>query len=143
MHALISLLRQFLLPQIQLRRSIFMLATATVLALPAGAQTEFQQCLSGLRSPAKAAGVKEDSVARFTQGLSSDMGILDKLRAGDALLVLTRQRFHEAAGELNRAAGPELPKVVDQRQHHGRVGRRHHGLAAQHAARPRQLVTLR
>jgi hypothetical protein len=56
-----------------------MLATATVLALPAGAQTEFQQCLLGLRSPAKAAGVKEDSVARFTQGLSSDMGILDKM----------------------------------------------------------------
>lgn len=79
MHALISLLRQFLLPQIQLRRSIFMLATATVLALPAGAQTEFQQCLSGLRSPAKAAGVKEDSFARFTQGLSPDMGILDKM----------------------------------------------------------------
>ena len=49
------------------------------LALPAWGQTEFQQCLSGLRSPAKAAGVKEDSFARFTQGLRPDMGILDKM----------------------------------------------------------------
>ena len=46
---------------------------------PAWGQTEFQQCLSGLRSPAKAAGVKDESFARFTQGLAPDMGILDKL----------------------------------------------------------------
>ncbi len=49
------------------------------LALPAWSQTEFQQCLSGLRSPAKAAGVREDSFARFTQGLTPDLGILEKL----------------------------------------------------------------
>ena len=45
----------------------------------AGAQTEFQNCLAGLRGPAKAAGVQEGSFGRFTQGLSPDMGILDKM----------------------------------------------------------------
>jgi len=45
----------------------------------AGAQTEFQNCLAGLRGPAKAAGVQEASFGRFTQGLSPDMGILDKM----------------------------------------------------------------
>jgi lytic murein transglycosylase len=49
------------------------------MASPAWGQTEFQQCLSGLRSPAKAAGVKEDSYSRFTQGLTPDMGILEKM----------------------------------------------------------------
>lgn len=52
-----------------------------VLTLPtaAWAQTEFQQCLTSLRRPALAAGVREDSFARFTQGLTPDMGILDKM----------------------------------------------------------------
>jgi lytic murein transglycosylase len=50
-----------------------------VMALPAWGQTEFQPCLSSLRSPAKAAGVREDSFARFTQGLLPDLGILEKL----------------------------------------------------------------
>ncbi len=49
------------------------------LSSPAWAQTEFQQCLASLRSPAQAAGVKEESFARFTQGLRADMGILEKL----------------------------------------------------------------
>lgn len=52
------------------------------LSLAAGAETltEFQQCLAQLRGPAKTAGLKEDSFARFTQGLVPDMGILDKMR---------------------------------------------------------------
>ena len=37
----------------------------------------------------------------------------------------------------------EFAELVDQRQHHGRVGRRHHGLAAQHGAGARQLRALR
>jgi lytic murein transglycosylase len=45
----------------------------------AQAQAEFPACLSSLRAPAKAAGVREDSFARFTQGLTPDMGILDKM----------------------------------------------------------------
>ena len=45
----------------------------------AKAQTDFPSCLSSLRAPAKAAGVREDSFARFTQGLTPDMGILDKM----------------------------------------------------------------
>ena len=48
-------------------------------AASAGAHTEFQHCLAGLRGPAKAAGVQEASFSRFTQGLSPDMGILDKM----------------------------------------------------------------
>ena len=43
------------------------------------AQTDFLSCLASLRAPAKAAGVREDSFARFTQGLTPDMGILDKM----------------------------------------------------------------
>jgi len=43
------------------------------------AQTDYPTCLSSLRAPAKAAGVREDSFARFTQGLTPDMGILDKM----------------------------------------------------------------
>jgi len=62
-----------------LQRCGAMCLLTVALALPAWGQTEFQQCLSGLRSPAKAAGVKEDSFARFTQGLRPDMGILDKM----------------------------------------------------------------
>jgi lytic murein transglycosylase len=62
-----------------LRRYEAMWLLTGALALPAWGQTEFQQCLSGLRSPAKAAGVKEDSFARFTQDLRPDMGILDKM----------------------------------------------------------------
>lgn len=57
--------------------SFFTLSLA--LSAPAWGQTEFQQCLSGLRGPAKAAGVKEESFVRFTQGLTPDMGILDKM----------------------------------------------------------------
>ena len=57
--------------------AVFVLGAA--LALPAWGQNEFQQCLSGLRSPAKAAGVRDESFARFTQGLTPDMGILDKM----------------------------------------------------------------
>ena len=45
----------------------------------AQAQADFLSCLSSLRAPAKAAGVREDSFARFTQGLTPDMGILDKM----------------------------------------------------------------
>ncbi len=67
------------LPRAQLHRFICMLATAAAMATSAWGQTEFQQCLSGLRNPAKAAGVKEDSFARFTHGLTADMGILDKM----------------------------------------------------------------
>ena len=43
------------------------------------AQADFPTCLSSLRAPAKAAGVREDSFTRFTQGLTPDMGILDKM----------------------------------------------------------------
>jgi lytic murein transglycosylase len=43
------------------------------------AQASFPTCLSSLRAPAKAAGVREDSFTRFTQGLTPDMGILDKM----------------------------------------------------------------
>ena len=51
----------------------------TLLCGAAQAQTDFASCLSNLRAPAKAAGVREDSFARFTQGLTPDMGILDKM----------------------------------------------------------------
>jgi hypothetical protein len=57
--------------------------------------------------------------------------------------ILTCQRLEETARHLHRAAGSERAEVADQRQHHGRVGRGHHGLPAQHAAHTRQLVTLR
>lgn len=46
---------------------------------PGWAHAEFDQCLSGLRAPAKAAGVKDESFTRFTQGLVPDLGILDKM----------------------------------------------------------------
>ena len=43
------------------------------------AQASFPTCLSSLRAPAKAAGVREVSFTRFTQGLTPDMGILEKM----------------------------------------------------------------
>ena len=57
--------------------------------------------------------------------------------------VLSRQGFHEGAGQLNRAARPELTEVLDQCEHHGCVGSGHHGLPAQHAAHARQLIAVR
>jgi len=66
-----------LIPTVRLCWTLGLLSLA--LSSPAWGQTEFQQCLSGLRGPAKAAGVKEDSFARFTLGLSPDMGILEKM----------------------------------------------------------------
>jgi lytic murein transglycosylase len=54
-------------------------ALCSLLCGAAQAQTDFPACLSSLRAPAKAAGVREDSFARFTQGLTPDMGILDKM----------------------------------------------------------------
>ena len=62
-----------------LRPGLSFFAIGLALSAPAWGQTEFQHCLSGLRSPAKVAGVKEESFARFTQGLTPDMGILDKM----------------------------------------------------------------
>ena len=67
--------RLHLMPQWKIASSV-----AMALHSPGWAQTTFDQCLNSLRRPALAAGVQEDSFARFTQGLVPDMGILDKMR---------------------------------------------------------------
>ena len=48
--------------------------------------------------------------------------------------ILRRQGAKEAAALLHRGAGAKAAEVLHQRQHHRGVGRRHHGLAAQHVA---------
>jgi lytic murein transglycosylase len=56
--------------------------TAALLCLPALAQTaspEFTQCLDGLKSPARSAGVQTATFDRLTQGLEPDMSVIDKL----------------------------------------------------------------
>jgi len=65
--------------RLHLRLHPRLLLLSLTLATPVWAHTEFQSCLTSLRSPAKAAGVQEDSFSRFTQGLSPDMSILDKM----------------------------------------------------------------
>jgi lytic murein transglycosylase len=66
-----------------------LLPSATLLALltcaPAWAQAdsaaspEFQRCLSRLQPDAKAAGVREATFDRLTQGLAPDMSVIEKL----------------------------------------------------------------
>jgi lytic murein transglycosylase len=56
--------------------------TAALLCLPALAQTatpEFTQCLDGLKTPARTAGVQPATFERLTQGLAPDMSVIDKL----------------------------------------------------------------
>ena len=56
--------------------------TTALVCLPALAQTaspEFTQCLDGLKSPARSAGVQTATFERLTQGLVPDMGVIDKL----------------------------------------------------------------
>jgi lytic murein transglycosylase len=60
-------------------RSSALLLTA-LLSVPAWAQNpEFENCLNGLRAPARAAGVQEGTFTRHTQGLVADMSVIDKL----------------------------------------------------------------
>ena len=57
-----------------------LIVSSTVLAVsPALANTEFDACLDRLRGPARTAGVSEPTFTRFTQGLTPDMSVLDKL----------------------------------------------------------------
>jgi len=46
---------------------------------PAPAPGEFENCLAGLRAPARAVGVQEATFTRYTQGLQPDMSVIDKL----------------------------------------------------------------
>jgi lytic murein transglycosylase len=65
------------------------LLIAATLALPALAQTppppappspaEFEACLSGLKAPARAAGVRDETFTRHTAGLQPDMTVIEKL----------------------------------------------------------------
>jgi lytic murein transglycosylase len=56
--------------------------TAALICLPAFAQSspsEFAQCLDGLKSPARSAGVQGATYERLTQGLVPDMSVIEKL----------------------------------------------------------------
>jgi lytic murein transglycosylase len=56
------------------------LFVAALLSVPAWAQNpEFENCLTTLRAPARAAGVQEHTFTRHTQGLVADMSVIDKL----------------------------------------------------------------
>lgn len=59
------------------------LLTATLGLSTAQAQTapspEFQACLSRLQPGARAAGVRDASYERLTQGLAPDMSVIEKL----------------------------------------------------------------
>ncbi len=67
----------------------FLLLSCSLLARPAMAQDgaqanasatpEFQSCLSGLASSARSAGVSNTSYTQFTQGLTPDMSVIEKL----------------------------------------------------------------
>lgn len=46
---------------------------------PAAPNPEFDSCLSTLRAPARAAGVRDETFALHTQNLAPDMSVIDKL----------------------------------------------------------------
>ncbi len=56
-----------------------LLACSTTIAWAQSPNPEFDRCLDTLRAPARAAGVQEATFARFTQGLSPDMSVIDRL----------------------------------------------------------------
>lgn len=68
-------------------RTLLATLAAALIAAPAWAQAqtpspapgEFENCLSGLRAPARAVGVNEATFTRYTQGLQPDMSVIDKL----------------------------------------------------------------
>ncbi|WP_439607559.1 lytic murein transglycosylase [Hydrogenophaga sp.] len=66
-----------------LLRSPLLLLSAALLTAPAWAQQipdpAFDTCLSGLRAPARAAGVSEATFTQHTQGLVPDMGVVERL----------------------------------------------------------------
>ncbi len=66
--------------------SVFaLLLGSALLSIPAWAQSpsspdpEFGRCLDTLRAPARAAGVRDETFARHTQGLAPDLSVIDRL----------------------------------------------------------------